>query len=134
MRIRPLLFYPLIQRGSATERQRLIHQVASLTHRHPRSTLAGFIYLKLTDATLQGMDKKVAYTHIRAIISASPNDDLAPVLNYFIRVLNGGLHLLPEAAIESSGYAARALEAAILAPASLLWVSFHCFGGGQLGQ
>lgn len=121
MRIMPLLFHPLFQRGNASERQRLIHQVASLTHRHPRSTLACYIYLELADALLQGMEKQDAYTHVCATIPASLNHDLALELSHFTRVLNKGLPLLPESDIESSGYAVHTLEASI-------WLLLHYDG------
>ena len=113
MRIMPLLFHPLFQRGSPTERQQLVQQVCSLTHRHPRSTLACCIYLEMADALLHGMEKQVAYAHVCATIPASLTHDLSAELNHFTRVLSGGLHLLPEAAIESSGYAVHTLKAAI---------------------
>ena len=113
MRIMPLVFHPLFQRGNASERQRLIYQVASLTHRHPRSTLACYIYLELANTLLHGMEKQEAYAQICATIPVSLNHDLAPELSHFTRVLNGRLPLLPEAAIESSGYAVHTVEAAI---------------------
>ena len=113
MRIMPLLFHPLFQRGNAAERQQLTHQVASLTHRHPRSTLACYIYLEMADAMLQGMGKQEAYAHVCATIPASLTHDLSAELSHFTRMLSGGLHLLPEADIQSSGYAVHPLEAAI---------------------
>ena len=75
----------------------------------------------MADALLHGMEKQVAYAHVCATIPASLNHDLAPELGHFTRVLSGGLHLLPESAIESSGYAVHTLEAAI-------WLLLHYDG------
>ncbi|AWM32133.1 ADP-ribosylglycohydrolase family protein [Hymenobacter nivis] len=122
MRIMPLLFHSLFQQGDACERQNLVHQVCSLTHRHPRSTLACYIYLALGDALLQGMEKQDAYAHICATIPASLNPDLAPELTHFTRVLSGGLNLLAEYEIQSTGYVIHTLEAAIW-----LLVNYHGF-------
>lgn len=113
MRILPLLLHPLYQAGNASERQKLIGQVASVTHRHPRSTLACFIYLELADQLLQGVDKMQAYTHVCDSISSTLSHELTHELEHFTQVLDGNLHLLPVSQIQSSGYVIHTLSAAI---------------------
>lgn len=113
MRILPLLLHPLYQHADALRRQKLIGQVASVTHRHPRSTLACFIYLELADQLLHGIDKFEAYAHICKIILSTLSNQLKQEIGHFYRVLGGTLHSLPEHQIQSSGYVVHTLEASI---------------------
>ncbi len=63
MRILPLLFY--IKEKPIAERFSLTQKVASITHRHIRSTIACFYYLEFARQILQGKDKFEIYKELQ---------------------------------------------------------------------
>ncbi|TGE24122.1 ADP-ribosylglycohydrolase family protein [Hymenobacter aquaticus] len=113
MRILPLVFHPRWQRADAAERQRLTHQVCSLTHGHYRSTLACYLYLEMAWGLLQGLTPAQAQQRLRQDVAPGLLPRLAKEIHHVERVLDAGLALVPEADIQSSGYVVHTLEAAL---------------------
>ena len=113
MRILPVVLHPLWRQGDAVQRQRLVAQVASVTHRHPRSTLACYFYLLVADGLLSGRTPGDAYSMACQEVYALLDERLAKELPHFVRVLSGRIHTLSEAQIESGGYVVHTLEAAL---------------------
>ena len=113
MRILPVVLHPLWRQGDAMQRQRLVAQVASVTHRHPRSTLACYFYLLVANALLSGRTPDDAYAIACEAAEVSLDERLANELPHFGRVLGGKIHTFPEEQIESGGYVVHTLEAAL---------------------
>ncbi|WP_156951098.1 ADP-ribosylglycohydrolase family protein [Saccharibacillus sacchari] len=108
MRILPMAFYT--QNLEPTERERLVNEVSSVTHRHPRSLLACQIYVEMALKLLEGQSAEQAYQATVAAINErhAGHAELAA----FERVLNGELASLKRDEIRSSGYVVDTLEAA----------------------
>ncbi|UOQ51971.1 ADP-ribosylglycohydrolase family protein [Hymenobacter cellulosivorans] len=113
MRILPLVFHPLWQRANPAERQRLTHDVCSLTHGHYRSTLACYLYLEVAWGLLQGLTPVQAQQRLYPAITRELLPKLAKEIKVFERVLDPQLNLVSEADIQSSGYVVHTLEAAL---------------------
>lgn len=109
MRILPMAFYT---RGMEVgERDRLVAEVSSITHRHPRSILACWIYMEIALRLLDGLSAAEAYrAGIAAIDERYAGDEERSA---FDRVLNGRLAELRREEIRSSGYVVDTLEAAL---------------------
>ncbi len=109
MRILPMAFYT---RGMEVgERDRLVAEVSSITHRHPRSILACRIYVEIALRLLDGLSAADAYrAGIAAIKERYAGDEERSA---FERVLNGRLADLRREEIHSSGYVVDTLEAAL---------------------
>lgn len=114
MRILPLVFY--LRDKPIEERYDIIRDVSSLTHKHPRSVIACFIYLEMALAILQGKNIQEAYIWICSVTRdwLSENTWISPSeLVHFSRVLTGKLSACDQSEILSSGYVVHTLEAAI---------------------
>lgn len=109
MRILPMAFYT---RGMEVgERDRLVAEVSSITHRHPRSILACRIYVEIALRLLDGLSAAEAYrAGIAAIDERYAGDEERSA---FDRILNGRLAELRREEIRSSGYVVDTLEAAL---------------------
>lgn len=109
MRILPMAFYT---RGMEVgERDLLVAEVSSITHRHPRSILACRIYVEIALRLLDGLSAAEAYrAGIAAINERYAGDEERSA---FDRVLNGRLAELRCEEIRSSGYVVDTLEAAL---------------------
>ncbi len=117
MRILPLLFY--VQGKPLEDRFRIVEEVASITHRHVRSTLGCFLYLEFAGHLQEGCTPTAALHQLRAstevykaTLPAVPADEW----NHYSRVLGtGGLALeaCADDEVQSSGYVVRTLEAAL---------------------
>lgn len=109
MRILPMAFYT--RDMEVDERDRLVAEVSSITHRHPRSILACLIYVEIALRLLDGLSAAEAYrAGIAAIDQRYAEHEERSA---FERVLNGGLANLRREEIRSSGYVVDTLEAAL---------------------
>lgn len=113
MRILPLVFSPLWQKAAPQERQLLTHRVCSLTHRHPRSTLACYLYLEAAWGIIQGSTPSQAHERLCRDIPLNLIPPLAKEIEHFTRVLNKNLPSIPSPDIYSTGYVVHTLEAAL---------------------
>lgn len=120
MRILPLVFHPLWQHPAALPAQRLAitHEVGSVTHAHPRSVVACYLYLYLDLAQhlLAGSPPAAAYEAVRQAAAAflpTAGPAYAAELEPFAAFLNGSLPTLTERHVHSSGYVVHTLEAAV---------------------
>ncbi len=109
MRILPLAFY--VRGMEAAERDRLVEEVSSITHRHPRSVLACQIYVETALTLLDGHSAEKAYMTAAAAIRERHAGHAESAA--FERVLGGRLAELERDAIRSSGYVVDTLEAAL---------------------
>jgi ADP-ribosylglycohydrolase len=92
-----------------------IHEISAITHAHPRTLVGCGIYSLLVRELLFTNNKLVA---LRTAVSRSLEfynafDGFKNELKHFSRILSGGLPLLEECAINSSGYIVDTLEASI---------------------
>ena len=122
MRILPLCFY-LLDR-SIEERFRIISDVSGVTHAHPRSVLACFIYLEIARQLILGLPKAEAYStavqQVNEYLTSSSVVSEAEIM-CFHRVLritrapyeSQVLVNCRESEISSSGYVVHTLEAAL---------------------
>ncbi len=113
MRILPLLFFI---KGKSTEIQfEMIWETAALTHKHIRSALACFLYLKLAEYLLDNESKATAMTAAQSDLKQllEAHSIAQEEQEHFTRLLSADLHLLPEAEIKSDGYVVHSLEAAL---------------------
>ena len=110
MRILPFVLWACA-RGEG--REALISAVergASLTHRHPRSTLGCILYAFAAAALLETPDK----TRVTDVIRETrPWLEAQPEISHYRRIMDGTLFSLPEDEIRSSGYVVDTLEAAL---------------------
>ncbi|MDO3411073.1 ADP-ribosylglycohydrolase family protein [Saccharibacillus sp. CPCC 101409] len=109
MRILPLAFYTYGM--PAEERDRLVGEVSSITHRHPRSLLACHIYVETAQRLLDGRSAEQAYREAAAAIPERFAGHAE--LRAYERVLGGRLAELKRDEIRSSGYVVDTLEAAL---------------------
>lgn len=111
MRIAPLVFYT--RDKTPLERFEITKLVSSLTHAHPVSVIACFIYMETLDLLLGGLAKDKAYAELRERFK-----EYRTFLNIpgrFERILNGDIASLPESEIQSGGYVVDTLEASLWA-------------------
>lgn len=111
MRIAPLVIH--IYDLPPEERYLWTRKVSSLTHAHPVSVTACFIYVEMLRYLLFGLDHEEAYHRLKAECNHDFLDALA--LKHFERILSWDIRDLPEDEIESSGYVVDTLEAAFWA-------------------
>lgn len=109
MRIAPLVFY--LSGKAAPERYQITRDVASVTHGHPLSATACFIYLEMLDLLLKGRNKEAAYAELKEKFEEYAFLDTS-VLPGFERILKGDVAALPEKAIRSGFFVVDTLEAA----------------------
>ena len=90
------------------------HQVAGITHAHPRSHVACGIYVAIAQHLLLGEDALSAYKNtlpqVRNAYSAQP---FTNELSHFERVFSGSIHGLRRDEVHSDGYVVSTLEAAL---------------------
>lgn len=113
MRISPLLFE--ITGKEVCKQFEIIKEVSGLTHRHIRSALACFIFLKWMENLLEGKGKAMALK--KALKSFEYLVRKEKISNYelekFLRIQNKNFGSLIESEIHSSGYVIHSLEASI---------------------
>jgi ADP-ribosylglycohydrolase len=110
MRIAPLVFH--LAGKPEAERFALTRDVSSITHAHPWSAAACFIYLEYLLKLLGGMDKSAAYAALRDQFRDSSPHIGNDTLGKFARILARDIGALPEADIRSGGFVIDTLEAA----------------------
>jgi ADP-ribosylglycohydrolase len=111
MRIAPLIFY--LADMPEEERFQITKTASSITHAHPWSVTACFIYLEYLRKLLGGMDKKTAYTELRGDFSDGKPYIDTETLGMFARILRSDISGLPESSIKSGGFVIDTLEAAL---------------------
>ncbi|WP_294157643.1 ADP-ribosylglycohydrolase family protein [uncultured Selenomonas sp.] len=119
MRIAPLIPYVFVQFGSRLPdgAMELVHDVAALTHRHPRSLIACGIYACIGVQLLRGRSPRkavwIGYRHAREYYRAA-GDAFRKEWKAYDRLRdNDAFAALPEQDIRSSGYVVDTLEAVI---------------------
>ncbi|MDR0387240.1 MAG: ADP-ribosylglycohydrolase family protein [Treponema sp.] len=110
MRIAPLVFY--LDGKPEAERFNITRAVSSITHAHPWSVAACFIYLKYLWEILNGHGKLGAYANLKANFREGSPYLGADVMDRFARILRADIRTLPESAIKSGGFVIDTLEAA----------------------
>jgi ADP-ribosylglycohydrolase len=111
MRIAPLVFY--LDDMPEVGRFKITKAVSSITHAHPWSVAACYIYLEYLRKLLAGMDKEAAYTELRNDFQGgSPYID-SDTLGKFDRILRMDISALPETGVRSGGFVIDTLEAAL---------------------
>lgn len=111
MRVLPLAYY--LKDAGFQNRMKLIEDVSSLTHAHKRSKLACIIYVEFAIHLLNGKDKKEALSDTVDDVFRHCSTSYKDEIKFYSRILNGGLELLPEERINSSGYVVDTLEAVL---------------------
>ncbi len=116
MRILPVAYYLKKQSGILVEEQMdIVHNISSLTHRHPISLIGCGIYvnvalkllsgsLPLKEGIIQGMEEAFQYYISKKWVDISAYDRLKDIKSFAA---------LPEDEIRSSGYIVDTLEAAV---------------------
>lgn len=112
MRILPLVFCG--EKLAYGELLDVVHNVSSLTHRHPRSLIACGIYVTIALELLKNQDLVTAYEKgIRRSQDFYENSIYKAELSHYQRVFSGKLAQIPLDQIQSSGYVVHSLEAAL---------------------
>lgn len=111
MRIAPLLFY--LSDKPVLERYEITRKVSSITHAHPVSVTACFIFIEFLRLLTLEASKAQAYALLKNEFADYRNFLDREALARFDRILAGDISLLEECAIKSSGYVVDTLEAAI---------------------
>ncbi len=120
MRILPLVFHVAFQDEAAAHdfpaQLALTRAVTRLTHGHPRSAVACWLYLTVARHLLRGATPGAAYAAMQReaeefLLSAEP--EIAAELPHFATVLSGTLPTLQRQFVRSSGYVVHTLEAAL---------------------
>lgn len=111
MRCIPLLF--LLKGQPSTQQYKIIHEVSALTHRHSRSAMACFIYLKFAEFLLQGLDKETAYSKCQESTQKLWQDIQFPQKEqtHFQRLILKDIRQYTHAQCNGSGYVIHTLEA-----------------------
>lgn len=119
MRIAPLVPYLFVRFGShlPAGAMEFVHDIASLTHRHPRSLIACGIYVCIAVQLLRGRSPRkavwIGYRHAREYYQ-SANESFRKEWKIYDRLRdNDAFAALPEREIRSSGYVVDTLEAAL---------------------
>jgi ADP-ribosylglycohydrolase len=110
MRIAPLVFY--LNGRPEAERFNATRAASSITHAHPWSVAACFIYLEYLLKLLNGRDKVNAYTGLRHEFRPGNPHIGDDVLGKFSRILEADISAQPESGIRSGGFVIDTLEAA----------------------
>ncbi|KXK40244.1 MAG: ADP-ribosylglycohydrolase family protein [Saprospiraceae bacterium] len=110
MRILPLVFY--IRGLSDAEQFDIISTVSSLTHPHIRASMSCFIYLKMAEKLMSGVEKEVAYIETRKEISAFWGDHGFPEdeKKHFAKVIQNDIRDTQLYDIKTGGYVIESLE------------------------
>ena len=113
MRVLPLAF--LLKNVSATKAFEIIHNVSSITHRHPRAKIACGIYVFTAIGLLNQKSPKGALLWAAGIVQDyyCSKPDYKNELSHFRRILDGEIGSLTEYEIWSSGYVVDSLEASL---------------------
>lgn len=113
MRVLPLAFW--LHNIPVTKAIEWIHQVSSITHRHPRAHIACSLYVFMAMGLIQGRTPKAALIWATGIVSDfyKQNPVYKQELSHYKRIMDQEVIRLSEYEIWSSGYVVDSLEAAI---------------------
>ncbi|OMF24859.1 hypothetical protein BK133_22465 [Paenibacillus sp. FSL H8-0548] len=111
MRILPLAY--LLKGEMIEDRVKIISQVSSVTHGHPRSIIACVIYIEVAIHLINGLSLQEAIERMRETVKDVYKDTNHTEMMKFDRVLNGDISKLTVDEIESSGYVVHTLEASL---------------------
>lgn len=110
MRIAPLVF--CTEGLEPRERFELVRCVSSMTHGHPWSVAACFLFIEFLRLLREGRDCRSAYAELRTLPFLQEFID-SDTLAKFDRILKDDIHLLAEDQIQSGGFVIHTLEAAL---------------------
>lgn len=92
-----------------------VQEISGITHRHFRSVFSCFIFSKVVQQIIAGVDKIESYTNaikeVNDFIRTQEFDQSE--IHFFNRILDGSLPKLKEDSIGSSGYVLHTLEASL---------------------
>ncbi|GAA4075074.1 ADP-ribosylglycohydrolase family protein [Flavobacterium cheonanense] len=113
MRILPLLFY--IKKKGIKEQFEIIWEASALTHKHIRAAMSCFIYLKLAEYLLNGEEKELAYTTMKADVLQLWDDIKFDKLEqqHFKRIIQNHILETKREDLKSGGYVIESLEASL---------------------
>jgi ADP-ribosylglycohydrolase len=111
MRIAPLVF--CLAGKPAAERYNIAKSVSSITHAHPWSVAACFMYLEYLLKLLSGTGKDTAYAGLCGDFKAGNPYIGGDTLDKFSRILRMDIRSVPESGIKSGGFVIDTLEAAL---------------------
>jgi ADP-ribosyl-[dinitrogen reductase] hydrolase len=112
MRIIPVALF--FRQSGVDEMILRVHQVSSITHRHPRSLMACGIYCLMVRHLLAGRSPRDAYGDAIGMAAGIYNaEPFHAETRHFSRVLEGRIEELSEDRVNSSGYVIDTLEASI---------------------
>lgn len=110
MRILPLSFY-LLNKDDLTERLKIVKEVSSITHAHPRSVMACFFYVEFAISLLKGKNIDEAMDVTVSNFDSLFCDNIER--EHFLRILDKNVVQISQKDIYSSGYVIHSLEAAL---------------------
>jgi ADP-ribosylglycohydrolase len=110
MRVAPLVFH--IADKPEQERYEITSGVSSISHAHPWSVGACFIYLEYLRKLALGMEKRAAYAELQKFFHDGRSNIGNNTLSKFARIMYRDISSLPESEIRSGGFVVDTLEAA----------------------
>jgi ADP-ribosyl-[dinitrogen reductase] hydrolase len=113
MRISPLLF--CIKGIPSVKQFEIIWNVSALTHRHIRAAMSCFIYLKLAENILNGLDKESAYFQMRTDVLSLWEEIKFPIeeKQHFRKIIQHDIRVTKIENLKSGGYVIEVLESSI---------------------
>ena len=113
MRILPLVFH--IKGKEITEQFEMTWEVSALTHRHIRAAMSCFVYLKLAEKLLEGLDKESAYDEMRDDVKHLWDQIEFPAEErfHFRKIIQQDIRETPINDLRTGGYVIEVLESAI---------------------
>jgi len=113
MRMLPVVLY--FYKDGAERLIQRVHEIAAITHAHPRAQMGCGIYAFMARELLSGVDKFEAYDRAveQAIAYYTPLPRFKAEMPHFIRIFSSTVASLPEEQIRSTGYIIDTLEASI---------------------
>jgi ADP-ribosylglycohydrolase len=111
MRIAPLVFH--IADKPQEERFEIVRRVSAITHAHPWSVGACFIYLEYMLQLLAGKEKRAAYVELQKYFHDDRFNIGNNTLSKFTRIMHRDISSLRESEIRSGGFVVDTLEAAM---------------------
>ena len=113
MRMSPLvpLLYENFEVASKVE---AIERICSVTHRHPRSTLACIFYIQFLIMIINNNNKEQSYEGaVNVCLNSLDKDKYESEYPYFKRILQSNIYNYSRDQIHSDGYVVHSLEAAL---------------------
>jgi ADP-ribosyl-[dinitrogen reductase] hydrolase len=112
MRILPLAYF--LENEVLTKRFKIVHEVSSITHSHPRAQIACGIYVTLAINLLKGNNPRTACENMKkTILQHYSEEPYSKELQHYSRILMDDIAQFDEDKIRSGGYVVETLEASI---------------------